>query len=669
MFPTTWRDGLDKAQAEVAEHTGGPLLVVAGAGTGKTRALTARVARLIQQGVAPERLLLLTFTRRAAEEMLKRAAYLAGVARGGARQPMGGTFHSVAYRFVSEHAEAVGYPKGFSLLGPGEAADLMDLLRAGSPLASARSRAPRGTTLAEIYSRCVNTGVPLSSTLAASYPWCQPHLELIAGLFQRYTAEKRRQALMDFDDLLLYWQALLADDTIGPRLAGRYDYVLVDEYQDLNDLQVDIVKLLAGDGRGLTVVGDEAQAVYGFRGAAAGRLREMVLALEGARLVRLERNFRSTQRILDLANALRPSTAGPRVQLHATRGPGLRPYLLRCYDAPSEARAVVTNVLERYEAGTALRDQAVLVRASHHTDLVEVELAARRVPYRKYGGLRFLETAHVKDYVAAGRVVVNPNDELAWFRLLRLHDRLGPGSARAMISALLPSDDVLAKWGEMVAQAPAAARGQLSLTLEGLCRARLSIGGRAVAEAVLEAVRPLIAGHYRDAGPRLADLERLASSAGAGEFAGWLASLALSPPESTGDLAGPPSLEEDYLVVSTVHSAKGLEWAVVHLPHLVEGAFPSDLALASDEGLEEERRLLYVAVTRARDELCLYAPMRMPYHRHGEDDRHGYAQLSRFLGAELSGLLGTIEEATPGPSLPEAPAAGHVEVDLSSLWS
>lgn len=671
MFATAlWRDGLDDAQMEVAEHSGGPLLVAAGAGTGKTRALTARVAHLIEQGADPERVLLLTFTRRAAQDMLSRAMHLARAKVDGARRPRGGTFHSVAHHCVSTHAEALGYPKGFSVLGPGEASDLMELVRAESSLANAQSRAPRAATLAEMYSRCVNTGSRVSTTVASSYPWCQPHVDVIADLFRGYTVQKRRQALMDFDDLLLHWRALLTDATVGAQLASRFDHVLVDEYQDLNELQVEIVRCLAGEGRGLTVVGDEAQAIYGFRGAAAGRLREMVLGLAGAQVVRLERNFRSRQAILDLANALRPAATGPLVQLVGSRGSGARPVLMRCYDAPSEARAVVSGVLERYESGVALRDQAVLVRASHHSDLIELELSARKVPYRKYGGLRFLEAAHVKDFVAAGRVLINPNDELAWFRLLRLHEKVGPASARTMVSAVLPCDDALEKWGEMVAVAPAPARAQLSHTLEALFSARASKGSRAQAEAVLQAVRPLLVQRYADAAPRLADLEALAAAADGKGFANWLADLALDPPESTGDLAGPPLLDEDYLVISTVHSAKGLEWGVVHVPHLIEGAFPSDMALGSDGGLDEERRLLYVAATRARDELYLYAPLRMPFHRRGSDDRHGYAQLSRFLSPEVLRLVEPIEEpAATSPMDRGSDIATSVEVDLSALWS
>ncbi len=664
-----WEEGLDDAQMAVAAHGDGPLLVLAGAGTGKTRALVARVARLLERGVPPERLLLLTFTRRAADEMLSRAAALAGVQA--KARPWGGTFHAVAHRFVAAHAEVLGFPTGFSVLTPAEATDLMELMLGGSDLTGTATRLPRPATLVDIRSRCVNTGRRLSEVLAVDYPWCEPHMDAIAGLFKSFTARKRAGALIDFDDLLVYWGALLAHPVLGPELAGRFDYVLVDEYQDLNGLQVDIVSRLAPGGRGLTAVGDEAQAVYGFRGASSERLRQLVQACPGAVTLRLERNFRSRQEILDVANRLRPGADEARVTLTAERGTGLRPSLVRCHDAAAEARAVVERILQAYEEGVRLCDQAVLVRAAHHSDLVEVEMTARRVPYRKYGGLRFLETAHVKDFVAAGRLLANGHDEVAWFRLLRLHDGVGPASARTMVAAALAGPDALGDWGVLVATARPPARATLSRTLGQLAAARSAPSPGVQAEAVLTALAPLVESRYVDSRVRLGDLDRLVgSAASAPAFATWLADLTLDPPASTSDLAGPPELDEDFVIVSTVHSAKGLEWTEVHIPHLVDGFIPIDMALGSREGLEEEQRLLYVAVTRARDRLHLYTPLRMHYHRRALDDRHGFATQSRFLVPEVVSLLDVVELAVPaGPGCARSEvAAGPVAVDLDHLW-
>ncbi len=644
-----WDDGLDPAQLQAVSHGDGPLVVLAGAGTGKTRTLTARVARLLERGVAPERILTLTFTRRAAEEMMARAASLLGRSDL-ARRLRGGTFHAVAHQMLSAWSEPLGLPPSFSVLDPADAADVMDLLRDEHGLSGTSQRLPKPATLVDCYSRCVNTNRSISDVVAMDFPWCEPHLAAISELCRHYVEHKRHHGQLDFDDLLLYWRAALGEPALGAELAGLFDYVLVDEYQDVNALQVDIVQHLCPDGSGLTVVGDDAQAIYGFRGADAGYLGALAQAYPNAVVIGLSTNFRSLQPILDLANAVRPvaSSGGAalRIELSATRPGGQRPSLLRCYDANSEARAVVDAVLERHEQGRRLCEQAVLVRAAHHADLIELELTARRVPYRKYGGLRFLEGAHVKDFICAARLLDNPADDLAWFRLLRLHEGIGPARARQLLETLPPRRaEATGAWEHTVAAAPPMARVALSATLGGLAAARgtTELSGRI--EQVLAVVRSLVEHHYRDAPARLADLERLGDAARASEdLASFLAGLTLDPPASTSDRAGPPEIDEDFLIISTVHSAKGLEWPVVHLPHLVDGAFPSDMALRSPSGLEEERRLFYVAITRARDELCAYSPLRMPHHRYAGDDRHSMALVSRFLDDGARALVTVREE-------------------------
>jgi DNA helicase-2/ATP-dependent DNA helicase PcrA len=665
-----WDEGLDDAQLAVATHDDRPLVVVAGAGTGKTRALVSRVACLLERGTAPERVLLLTFTRRAADEMLARAGDLAGTQ--GGRRPWGGTFHAVAHRFIAAYAGPLGLAEGFSLMDQGEACDVMDLVRSELGLLGTEGRSPRSATLVDVYSRCVNTRRPLHEVLEVDFPWCEPHLGAISELFRAFTARKSASALLDFDDLLLYWRALLSEEALGRHVAAMFDYVLVDEYQDVNSLQADIVRLLAPQGRGLMVVGDEAQAVYGFRGADPRQLRELVLGLPGASTVRLERNFRSRQSILDVANAVRPAGAA-RVCLFSRRGAGPRPKLVRCHDAAEEARAIAGAVLDAHERGTLLREQAVLVRAAHHSDLVELELAARNIPFRKYGGLKFLEAAHVKDFVTAARLLDNPHDEVAWYRLLRLHDNVGPSRARTLVTVARSSPDILSSWPEMVAAAPEEVRPSLSVTLGGLARARSRVAPGARAEMVLDAVRPLVVGRYPDAAVRLGDLERLAGAARAApDLASWLAELTIDPPASTSDFAGRPHLDEDFLVISTIHSAKGLEWSVVHVPHVIDGFIPIDMALGTPDGLEEERRLLYVAVTRARDELYMYAPLRMPYHRRGSDDRHGFAMVSRFVDDSVAAAMDVVEQPVHRASAPVGPQAAvdaaKISVDLSSLW-
>jgi DNA helicase II / ATP-dependent DNA helicase PcrA len=670
MFDTqlAWDEGLDEAQLAVATHGEAPLVVVAGAGTGKTRALTSRVACLLDRGVAPDRILLLTFTRRAADEMLARARDLVGL-RGGER-PQGGTFHAVAHRHVASYAEVLNLPTGFGVLDPAGACDLMDLLRSDHALTGTSTRFPRASTLVDIYSRCINTERSLRDLVPLEYPWCEPHLDVISELFRDFTARKRRSALLDFDDLLLYWRALMSHEDLGPQLAERFRHVLVDEYQDVNSLQVDIVRLLAPEGRGLTVVGDEAQAIYGFRGSDPRRLRQLVSCYPDAVTIQLERNFRSRQSVLDVANAIRPGSEGESTfRLHGDRGAGSKPILNRCHDASSEARAIVEGILAAYETGVKLRQQAVLVRAGHHSDLVEIELAVRKVPYRKYGGLRFLETAHVKDFVSAARLLENSHDEVAWYRILRLHRNIGPTRAKALLDAVRPSEtDALSRWAELVAAAPANTRTELSASLSGLLEARSEEGPGRRAGSVLRTIRPLLENRYDDAGARLRDLDRLVDTASmVDDLSAWLADLTLDPPVSGGDLAGPPHLDEDYLVISTIHSAKGLEWPIVHIPHVVDGAIPIDMALSTPEGLEEEQRLFYVAVTRARDELHLYAPLRMPHHRFAQDDRHSFTPLSRFMTDEVQAHLEVTDEKPRRVDV-QALAAQPLIVDLDPLW-
>jgi len=667
MFDNGWDAGLDDIQLGAAAHGDGPLVILAGAGTGKTRTLTARVASLVDRGVPPERILLLTFTRRAADDMVARAAAMCTREDAG-RRLQGGTFHAVAHQLIARNTEILGLPPAVSVLDRSDSTDVMDLLRHDHELDGIEVRTPRASTLVDIYSRSVSTSRPARDVVAAEFPWVQPHLQQVMALLRGYVARKREHGLIDFDDLLLAWRSLLADPVLGPDIAGRWDHVLVDEYQDVNQTQVDIVRGLRPDGRGLTVVGDDAQAVYAFRGSDSAHLLDLAGSLPNVSVVRLERNFRSRQRLLDLANAVRPTSAGHRLTLHSDRPGGRRARLVRCHDAAAEARAVVDAVLSAARDGRWLRDQAVLMRTGHHSDLLEVELTARGVPFVKFGGLKFLEAAHVKDFVATIRLLDNPLDEVAWYRLLRLHDGIGPAGARTVLELLGTGEHSEA---EAVAAAPALARVTLAATLDGLstARSRRRIGDRAT--ACLTMLRPLLTARYPDAVARVADLERLAAAAGsAPDLAVFVAELTLDPPASTGDLAGPPHLDDDYLVLSTVHSAKGLEWPIVHVIHLVDGAFPADMALSTSAGLVEEQRLFYVAVTRAADELALYAPLRMPHHRHARDDKHSFAPLSRFLDDDALAVLDVQELAPPRPAPRKVAAAVRVPLPtLDDLWA
>ena len=665
---------LNDEQRAAVDHDGGPLLVLAGAGTGKTTTLTARVARLLERGVPAHRVLLLTFTRRAAREMLGRATAAVG-SRG--RTPWGGTFHSVAHRVIGANAAGLGLAGGFAVLDPSDAADLLDLVREEHGLARAGRRTPRKGTLLDLYSRTVNTGRPLSATVADTAPWCADLVAPIGELFAAYVARKRARALLDFDDLLLYWRAAVRDDALGRRLGALFDEVLVDEYQDVNQLQVDIVRgLCRPGGARLTAVGDDAQAVYGFRGASARHILDLPALFDGTTVVPLVRNYRSTQPILDLADAV---WAGARERyaktLVAVTPGGARPELVDCDDEATQSDLVCRRVLAAREDGVRLREQAVLFRAGRGSDLLELELARRRIPYVKYGGMRYLEAAHVKDLLALYRLADNPRDETAWFRLLQLLDGVGPATARRVIDALdLDRDDPLSRWDPDLV--PDSAVGPATELVAALRAAAPGRPAAERAEVLRAALVPLVRARYADAGARLADLERLAeAAAGHGDLRTFVVELALDPPRSTGADSVPPAVDEDWLVLSTVHSAKGLEWDVVHLLHVTEGSFPSDLGVSTVEGLDEERRLFHVALTRARRSLHLYAPLRYHHHPRARDDRHSWAQRSRFLDdaalaccsrAAATGDLGTapaLDAAASG-----APAS-RVAAELDALWA
>jgi DNA helicase II / ATP-dependent DNA helicase PcrA len=684
-------DGLNEQQRRAVTHEDGPLLMLAGAGTGKTRTLVARAAWLRDvQGIAASRILLLTFTRRAASDMLARAAATGAAASSAGERICGGTFHAIAHKIIRQHAESFSLPPQFSIIDPGDVTDILDALRADHGLGETGQRAPRAPACADIYTRCVNTGRPVSEVVTAGYPWCRPFTAQLADLFRAYTARKRSRYLLDFDDLLLLWQAALADPVAGPVLRGMFDAVLVDEYQDVNAVQASIVRLLQPDGKHLTCVGDDAQAIYGFRGADPAHLRQLTADYPGLDVVRLDRNYRSRQGVLELANVIRPSAPGLELTLAGDRGHGARPLLIRCHDEAAQAQEICLRVLEAHEEGTTLRDQAVLVRAASHSDILEIELTARKVPYVKFGGLRFTDTAHVKDFLAAARIVGNPVDDLAWFRLLRLHEGVGPVHARRILAALeqatldragpalagpalagpaLAAPALAGEWEQVVAAAPARSRAALAATLKDLAACH-GDPVTAQAPAILAALEPLIRARYPDAVPRLADLQRLADAAAAHpSLDDALAELTLDPPVSASDLAGPPRLDEDYLTITTIHAAKGLEWPVVHLPHLVDGALPSDMALGDPDGLAEEQRLFYVAVTRARDQLFLYAPLRLHLHRRGRDDRHGFGQLTRFLPPDAIAACETVTMAPPAPVLPSTgPLTTKVDAALGSLW-
>ncbi|HUO70517.1 MAG TPA: ATP-dependent helicase [Solirubrobacteraceae bacterium] len=638
-----WLDQLNPEQLAAATHPGGPLLILAGAGTGKTTTLCSRVAWLVSEGVAPERIMLLTFTRRAAREMLQRARALVAMPAG-SRGVLGGTFHSVAHRFVRMHASSLGLTPGFAVLDSGDAADLIDLIREEHGHAQSKRRFPRKRTLLDVYSRTVNFQRQLSDVVADAFPWCEEHVEAMAMLFKAYTARKRSLGVLDLDDLLLYWRALAADDVTGAAMQAGIDHLLIDEYQDVNGLQVDIVRSLRPTPCEVTAVGDDLQAIYGWRSASAEHILGFAEHFPGTTVVTLEHNYRSSQPILDTANAVgEQASRAYRKRLRSDVHTGRRPELLFVRDDGAQAVEVCERVLAAREQGIDLRRQAVLMRTSHDSDLLELELARRQIPFVKYGGLRYLEAAHVKDLIALLRLVGNPGNELAWFRVFQLLEGVGPVTARRVLDALV-SGGVSADtpgavaWARAREHLPAGAREAADRVIEALREARDGAAGRpgVQAERLRDAIAPLIIARYPDGAIRLQDLDQLVAAAReANDLGHFAAELALDPPQSSADLAGPPHLDEDYLVLSTIHSAKGLEWDGVHVLALYDGNFPACMSAGTSESIDEERRLLYVALTRARRQLHLYVPVRYYHRPNGIDDAHGYGKPSRFLSEEV----------------------------------
>jgi DNA helicase-2/ATP-dependent DNA helicase PcrA len=664
---------LNPEQAAAASYGDGALLIVAGAGTGKTRTLVYRVAHLLQHGVKAERILLLTFTRRAAHEMLTRAERLVGVVSGHVH---GGTFHSTGNRLLRTFGQSAGLPKDFSIMDEADAEDLIGLARANLGYGKQEKRFPKKETLHWIYSRHVNTEVPVEDILGGELPQFADYTDDVLRIFAEYTSRKIERNLVDYDDLLLFWQLMLEHSApLAERIAALYDHILVDEYQDSNLTQARILRGMCRTHQNITVVGDDAQSIYSFRGANVHNILDFPKQFPGAHLVTLEQNYRSTQPILDVTNTL-ISRAEHRFtkNLWTKRGGGETPWLVAARDEQQQTKFVVDRVLELHEEGIPLREIAVLFRAAYMSADLEIELSNRRVPFEKWGGLKFLEAAHVKDVLAFLRVIENPRDDVSWYRILMLMPGIGDVTARAAIASMTERGwDADAFYDWLPPQRASEAHERLVALLRAL-RARAAGGqqeslGTGVG-AEIEAIRGLyddiLRERYDRPEARLADLEQLRVIAGGyPNRAAFLSAIALEPPQSTQDLALGGDAEDDALVLSTAHSAKGKEWDAVFLIWAVDGFFPLARAAADDDQLEEERRLMYVAMTRARNHLVVSYPLNVYSTRRGAD--YSMDQLSRFLDRGVRAkmqkyVLG--EDASPAP---EEPAAEHPPIDLRAI--
>ncbi|CAM5784135.1 ATP-dependent helicase [Rhizobacter fulvus] len=679
---------LNAQQRSAVEHGAagsgipGPLLVIAGAGSGKTMTLASRVAKLVLDGADPQRLLLLTFSRRAAQEMQRRVGRVLHRALGFAstqRAPQlhwAGTFHGIGARLLREYAPQIGLAENFTIQDRGDSEDLMGLVRHELKFATTKNRFPLKGTCLGIYSRVLNSREPLGELLRTVYPWCQVWEDELKQLFRAYVAAKQAQCVLDYDDLLLYWAQMLGEPALARHVSARFDHVLVDEYQDTNRLQAAILLALKPDGRGLTVVGDDAQSIYSFRAAEVRNILDFpMLFTPPARIVTLERNYRSTQPILDASNAviaLAPQRFGK--QLWSDAASSERPSLITVRDESAQATWVADQVLRHRERGIALKGQAALFRTSHHSAALELELTRRGIPFVKFGGLKFLEASHVKDVLSVLRWAQNPRHRMAGLRVAQLVPGIGTASAKRLLDAMAQAADPV---GALRAfKPPPAAASDWAAWAATYDALRAAPRWPAELQQVHAWYLPQLRRLHDDAAVREGDLAQLARLAhGYASRESFLAELTLDPPEATSDESGPPLRDEDYMILSTIHAAKGQEWKAVYVLNAVDGCIPSDMATGNAIEIEEERRLLYVAMTRARQHLHLMVPQRFFVTQQAEHgDRHLYGSLTRFIPPALADRFETnvTHDEEPADGFPSAGVPDlrlGLAAGVRSMWS
>ena len=681
---------LNEAQREAVEFgighhdavAPGPLLVIAGAGSGKTNTLAHRVAHLIANGADPGKILLLTFSRRAATEMTRRVDRIIGQLvkghRGCATASLAwsGTFHSVGARLLREYAGRIGLAPGFTIHDREDSADLLNLVRHELGYSGKHLRFPLKATCLGIYSAVINTQAPLNDVLQASYPWCAPWESELKQLFRGYVEAKQHQQVLDYDDLLLYWARMVTDPELAGELGDRFSHILIDEYQDTNRLQAALVLAMKPEGRGLTVVGDDAQSIYAFRGATVRNILDFPGHFTpGAVQITLERNYRSTQPILAAANAV-IALASERFtkNLWSERVSSSRPRLVAVRDDADQAGFVVEQILARREEGVKLKAQAILFRAGHHSARLEIELTRRNIPFVKFGGLKFLEAAHVKDVLAVLRWAQNPRDRVSGFRAIQLLPGIGPKTAGRILENVAVTNPGCALLAEQpVPEAARVAWSEFVERVEGFGQAGAPWPG--VFERLSVWYRTQMDHLYEDAVIREQDIEQLARIAATyPNQERFLTEFTLDPPDATSDEAGVPLLDEDYLILSTIHSAKGQEWTTVTLLNAVDGCLPSDMATGSSAEIEEERRLLYVAMTRAKDSLDLMVPQRFYVSQQsGMGDRHVYARRTRFIPNALLAHFDQVSWPLPEVPVQAGSESSRRAVDLAAqmraMWA
>lgn len=607
-FRIRYESALNPAQLEAVMHAEGPLLVIAGAGSGKTRALTYRAAYLVEKGISPAAILLLTFTRKASQEMLRRATQLLDKR---CEKIAGGTFHSFANSMLRRYASHLGLDSAFGILDRADSENLIGLLRKELQPATQQRSFPRKKTLADIFSRAVNKARSLEEIIANDYPHFESHLQIIRSLQQTFEIHKQEHHFLDYDDLLIYLRRLLADyPAARERISATYQYIMVDEYQDTNTLQAEILYLLTHENRNIMVVGDDAQSIYAFRGANFRNIIDFPKMFPETRIVYLEENYRSIQPILTLTNAIIERAKEKfSKNLFTQRKGGATPVLVNADDEYSQSRFVVDQIKELLQQGVALNQIAVLFRASFHSFDLEIELSREGIEFVKMGGFKFIESAHIKDVLAHLRVIANAYDRISWYRILLLIEKVGPKTAQRIFEATLNEKSgytglLSAKIGRIKGLE------RLKQLISTLDTRPMSISE--MGETIIDYYLPILKSRYDDHPRRAKDLEHLVEiMVRYKNLDQFLTDMALEPPNTSYENSlynGTGASNSDRLILSTIHSAKGLEWHSVFVIWALDGRFPSVHTLYKEEELEEELRLMYVAATRAKENLFFTYP-------------------------------------------------------------
>ncbi|MFN3873289.1 MAG: ATP-dependent helicase [Ignavibacterium sp.] len=608
-FKINYREELNPSQYEAASAVEGIYLIIAGAGTGKTRTLVYRVARLIELGNDPTSILLLTFTRKAANEMMRRASMLLDDRCSKIR---GGTFHSFANITLRKYAKAIGLDSNFTILDQGDSEDVINLIRSQDKFLTKERRFPNKQTLGKVYSLSVNTKRTVAEIIEEDYPHFLPLLDKILDIQKIYNEYKRKNNLLDYDDLLLYLREFLFNGGLAAKaFTSEIKFIMVDEYQDTNHLQAEIVKGLAQYNRNVMVVGDDSQAIYSFRGADFKNIMEFPKLFPDVKIIKLEENYRSYQSILDFANRIN-HTALEKFEknLYTRRGSGSLPNIVAATTENLQSKFIVEKILDLREEGVPLRDIAVLFRSSFHSFDLELELSKANIPFQKFGGMKFVETAHIKDVMAFLRIVVNPRDVISWYRVLLLHEGVGPKTAQKILDELATARITIKAEPDQQPEFSYQKLGPLFYLLYNLQKKKMMPSE--MLQSVYEYYWDLFKANYDDWNKRKKDLEIFLNIVeNYSSVDTLLSDMAIEPIIDSVIDIGAEDKENEFVTLSTIHSAKGLEWHTVFIIHAVEGYFPSSKSAENLEQLEEERRLMYVASTRAKNNLFITYPMNL----------------------------------------------------------